>query len=195
MSKPIGPHGLSHQVGVSDFIQNIVGDLESQTDAAAECVQPGQGPVGPTSDEGAARNGGRDQGAGLQIVEFLELVGGKHAAFGGDVPHLAFNHAGMAGGPGYQDHDLGPQTRLLALSQGLLGQDLKGVGQQRIPRQYGRCFVKGFVAGRFAASQVVIIHGRQIIVNQGIGVDHFQDTSHGHSVFLCVTHGLGRGQA
>ncbi len=33
---------------------------------------------------------------------------------------------------------------------------------------------KAYVAGRLAAAQVVIVQGRQIVVNQRIGVQHLQ---------------------
>ena len=46
----------------------------------------------------------------------------------------------------------------------------KGQRLQGVAREYRFGFAKRFVTRRFAASQVIVVHGRQIIVDQGIGV-------------------------
>ena len=53
-------------------------------------------------------------------------------------------------------------------------QDCEGFREQAVPREDGLAFAEGHVAGGFAAPQVVIVHGGQVIVDEGLGVDVFQ---------------------
>lgn len=41
------------------------------------------------------------------------------------------------------------------------------------------------MVGRLAPSQIIIVHGWQIVVNQGHGMDHFQGNRSRQSHFLC----------
>ena len=49
---------------------------------------------------------------------------------------------------------------------------LEGKGEEGIADQDRRRLVEGDMAGRLAAAEVVVIHRRQVVVNQGIGVHH-----------------------
>ena len=49
----------------------------------------------------------------------------------------------------------------------------KGERLQRIAGQDRGGLIKGAMAGRAAAAQVIVIHRRQIIVNQAVGMDQF----------------------
>ena len=53
-------------------------------------------------------------------------------------------------------------------------QNFKRVSQQPVAGKYRRRFVKSPMTGRLTAAQVVVIHRRQIVMYQGIGVKHFQ---------------------
>ena len=53
------------------------------------------------------------------------------------------------------------------------GQHLVSLCLQRIPGKDSDRFAKDNVAGRLAAPQIIVIQGGQIIMNQGIGVQHF----------------------
>jgi hypothetical protein len=44
-------------------------------------------------------------------------------------------------------------------------------------------------------AQVVVVHGRQIIMDQGIGVDHLQSAGHGQGFAGVAAYGFGPGQA
>ncbi|MNE07943.1 hypothetical protein D3C80_1005830 [compost metagenome] len=52
--------------------------------------------------------------------------------------------------------------------------DVKGCGLQRVAGQDGGGLVIGDVQGRTATTHVVVVHGRQIVMHQRIGVDAFQ---------------------
>ena len=94
---------------------------------------------------------------------------GLHLAGGLDVQRLAAAHARGAGGgaqgaqPGHAqfggDRGFGEDLESQRL-QGIAGEDRGG-------------FVEGDVHGGPAATQRVIVHGRQVVVHQRIGVDQF----------------------
>ncbi len=50
---------------------------------------------------------------------------------------------------------------------------IEGLGLQGIAGENGGGLVEGAVAGGAAAAQVVIVHGRQIVMHQRVGVDEF----------------------
>ena len=60
----------------------------------------------------------------------------------------------------------------IAGRQGLVpGQDCEGQGLEGVAGEDGGGLVEGLVAGRAAAAQVVVVHGREVVMDQGIGVD------------------------
>ena len=58
-----------------------------------------------------------------------------------------------------------------------IGHDFEGIGEQAVTRQNGRGLIIGLVDSRPAATQIIIIHGRQIIMDQRIAMDHFNGAS------------------
>jgi hypothetical protein len=52
-----------------------------------------------------------------------------------------------------------------------LGKNVEGDCEERVPGKYGDPFAKDLVVRRSPASQIVVVHAWQIVVNQGIGVD------------------------
>ena len=49
-------------------------------------------------------------------------------------------------------------------------QQLERQRQQRVSRQDGGPFVERLVHGRFAAAQIVVVHGRQVVVHERIAM-------------------------
>jgi len=49
----------------------------------------------------------------------------------------------------------------------------KGLGQKAIPSQDGDGFPENAVIGRASTSEIIIIHAREIVMNEGIGVNAF----------------------
>ena len=66
----------------------------------------------------------------------------------------------------------------------IAGEQLKGQGLQRVAHQDGRRLVIGFVAGRTAAAQIVVVHGGQIVVHQRI--DMYQLDGAGDGLHLVL---------
>ena len=59
-----------------------------------------------------------------------------------------------------------------------LRQHLIGLRLQCVSGEDGDCLAEGLVAGGTPAPQVVVIERRQIIVDQGVGVEHFKRRAH-----------------
>ena len=96
-----------------------------------------------------------------QCRQGLLLAGGI------DVQRLAAAHAGGTGrvGQGLQagHAQRGRQRRI--------GQQAKGTGLQGVTGEDGGSFVEGDVGGRLAAAQGIVVHRRQVVMHQRIGVD------------------------
>ena len=77
---------------------------------------------------------------------------------------------------------------------GLRG-DFKRLRQQRVARQHGDAFAEDFVVGRFAAAVIVVVHRRQIVVDERIGVDALDGAGERHGVgFAAAASRRGREQ-
>ena len=100
---------------------------------------------------------------------------------GDKVHHLAAGHAGGAGGDGKLGDQLGAGEGIFM--GGFVGEDLEGQRVQRIARQHGGGFVKGLVDGRLAAAQIVIVHARQIVVDEAVDMDAFDGEGDAQGAF------------
>ena len=52
--------------------------------------------------------------------------------------------------------------------------NFKSVRQERITGEHRRRFIKHFVARKPSSAEIIIVHARQIIMNERIGMDKFQ---------------------
>ena len=75
-----------------------------------------------------------------------------------------------------------PSTRSLRTVGGKLGRrigdDVEGQRQQAVAGQDRRRLVEGLVHGRLAAPDVVVVHRRQVVMDQRIAVHAFQRRGH-----------------
>ena len=55
-----------------------------------------------------------------------------------------------------------------------IGDDVEGQRQQRVAGQDGGRLVEGLVHGRLAAAQIVVVHRRQVVMDEGIAVHAFE---------------------
>ena len=63
------------------------------------------------------------------------------------------------------------------------GHSLERERQQRIARQQRQRFAEDLVAGRAPAPQIIVVHARQVVMNQRIGVDQFDSAADDVEVF------------
>ena len=124
----------------------------------------------------------------VHILQFRQ----RHAlADGPDIERLSPGHApGTARLRQYAHHfqlDPGGQVRIGPAEQ------FEGHGLERIAHEHGGGFVVGAVAGGLAAPQVVVVHGGQIVVHQGIAVDEFHRAGGRIEIRQPASHGQARG--
>ena len=102
-------------------------------------------------------------------VHVLQLGQGEGAAHGGEVQCLSPGHTARAARHRERvDHlDAVPGRRQ---HRPIVGQDMEGQRLQGIAGQDRRGLTEGLVAGRLAAPQIVVVHGREVVVDQRIGV-------------------------
>ena len=60
-----------------------------------------------------------------------------------------------------------------SLQGGIVGENVKRQGMQGIAGQDRRCLIKGTVTSGFSAPQIIVIHGGQVIMDQGVGMNEF----------------------
>ena len=94
---------------------------------------------------------------------------------GFEVNDLAADHA-VDGAGGVGDFPDDGDARLGRASD--LRQHFVGLGLQGVSGEDGDGLAEGFVAGGTSAAQVVVIERGQIVVDQGIGVEHFERRAH-----------------
>ncbi len=133
--------------------------------------------------EAAGDDAGGDEGSGFGAVNgFDEFCGGGYA-FGFDVHDLAADHAwrefcievsdaAYSGSDGERDFaEDGNGCRGWC---GELGDGLEGEGLESVAGEDGGGFAEDDVAGGLAAAEVVVVEGGEIVVDEGISVDHLQ---------------------
>ena len=99
----------------------------------------------------------------------LELGRIEALLLGGQVHGLAAGDAVRAAGLAQQGHE--PDLRLgLAGQRRRRGEHLEGERLQRVGGEDGGRLVEGPVGGRAAAAHVVVVHGRQVVVDQREGM-------------------------
>ena len=111
-----------------------------------------------------------DERAGLGAMDGFDEFGRGLKVFAFDVEYLAADHAiDSAYGIGDKTDDLdGRGGRRVEP-----GQNFEGAGLQRVSGEDGNGFAEGHVAGGLAAAQVVVVERGQIVVDERIGVKHF----------------------
>ena len=153
---------------VGGGIEHVIGDLEGEADGFAEGFEQGSLGTGGAAGQGSQDAAGADQRGGLAAVDAFEAVGVMWRAFGIEVFLLTADHAEGAGGMSQGPHRL----------DAMLGGAEEGQRLQRVAGEDGGGLIEGLMAGGPAAPQVVVVHRRQIIVDQGVGVEHL-DRRHG----------------
>jgi hypothetical protein len=96
------------------------------------------------------------------------------------VDRLAASHAAGAAGVSEQGNHFELPTRLV---EWLAGEKLESQRLQAVADQQGGWFVEFNMAGRAAATQHVVVHARQVVMNQRIGVDQFDRAADDVEVF------------
>ena len=68
---------------------------------------------------------------------------------------------------------------------------MKGFGQKSIPGEDGDGFPENLVVGRLSPPEVVVVHGGEVVVDQGIGMDELESAGHGEGLSRPAPDGVG----
>ena len=137
-------------------------------------------------DVAAGDDGDGDEGAGLGAVDPLDEIGGGRLALGLDVDDLAADHAGGQAGGDVGVDLLGGGADAGADGAGDLFEDVdggdggavepgdgvKGEGLEGVAGEDGDGFAEDLVAGGLAAAEVVVVERGEVVVDEGVGVEH-----------------------
>src|SRR5690606_8130522 len=156
---------------VAHHVQDVVGDLESQAEFVGKTGEPLHVGRSGAGGDGADPGAGPEQRPRLVAVDALQLPAVDGGTLGGQIGHLPGDEAGGAGGGTQLERDAqGNGGRQRAVR---VGQDGEGQGQQGVARQDGGGLIVGHVHRRLAAPHVVVVHGRQVVVDQRVRVHQF----------------------
>ena len=180
--------GLAHERGITLQVQQIIHDLKRHAQVKAvfpaclhQCAfRPGQ------DQPGGQRRG--EQRGGLAPVDFLYQANVRLRAFVRHVQGLPRQHPADARRP--DDFAQGRESVGMSRSN----HHFHRVGQQRVSRQYRQCLAEHHMIGGFAPAHRIVVHGGQIVMNEGIGVDHFQRRGKGQRRFRVSTAQFARCQ-
>ena len=174
--------GLAEGRAVAFDVEQVVGDLKRLPDRRAEALERVAFRNARLAENRAGRAGELQQRAGLHrlqgadrpLVERARPAVGE-ASFRVKVQQLTADHAADARRArqraDQRDAHFGVRMDLRAR------RCFESQGQQPVSSEDGRGFVKGFVCCGTAASQVVVVHGRQVVMNERIAMDEFERRS------------------
>src|SRR5882672_8004278 len=173
----VGADRLAEHARIALDVEDVVLNLKGETDMRGELAKRSGTPRVETARREYGEPHARlDECAGLELVHGLELRDRELAADGGEIDRLAARHASGAAGIGqHVDHSrarLGVDPHRLVARENLEREDLQGVAYQN-----GGRLIEGAVTGRTAAPEVVVIHGREVIVDQRIRMDQLDGGS------------------
>jgi hypothetical protein len=152
-------------------VEEVVDHLEKQADALGEVVEARQLVIRQRRAAlGAEQDRRADQGAGLVHMHELQLGARQLLAGALDVDHLAAGHAARAGRLCQQPKHA--ELALRIVGQDVVGEQQEGLRLQGVADQQRGGLVVLDMAGRLAAAQDVVVHAGQVVVHQGVGVDH-----------------------
>ena len=106
-----------------------------------------------------------------------------------EVDGLAADHAVHTGRRADFLHDAQKSRRVRVL---LARDDLEGERQQRIAGEHGHAVAVDLVVRQLAAAVVVVVHRRQVVVDQGVRVDHLEGAGRRQVVRSLRADGIGR---
>lgn len=162
--------GFAEGGGVGGGIQDVVHDLEGEAEVAAGAAESRHGGGIGVGHEAAEGEGGLDHGGGFAEVDEFEGGGVRRGGgvFGEEVGHLAADEAATAGGIGQlADQGVGEK----GMGGVGFGEEGEGVGQEGVADEEGGGFVVGAVDGGAAATEVVVIHAGEVVMDERVGVE------------------------
>ena len=184
-------HRFAERLLITGHVQDVVDDLEQQAEFVGERTERDRNlGLGAGIDDGAS-HGRCDQAAGLEQVDLTKRVS-RFAAVVAQVKELPADHSVDTRGRSEFGDDAESRRRPARLP---LSDEADGLGEQRVARQDRRVLAERAVARRPPAAQVVVVHRRQVVVDQRVGVDQLKRGRCGKQFFGLVAQALAGRQA
>ena len=163
------PCPLARGVWITGMIDEVVGDLESETDISS--VTAIWGPRFGRQPGHDARRLDRifDERTRLELLQAGDRRKIQRLPFCGKVHHLAARHARRSGGLCKLEHQVGPDERIFMRLR--VRENLEGERVKTVPGEYRGSFAESLMHGRLATPNVIIVHAGQVIVDERIDVD------------------------
>ena len=161
---------LANRRGIRLNIQNVIGNLERQPDMIRILKDfPGISVYG----NGRSRASEPEQRTCLPALHCRNFFQRrKISGFGFDIQHLSAHHARRSSRLREFQYEIASHS-CIGMG-GLRRQDFKCQCQQGVTRQYGRCVIKLFVDSWQSPPQIVIVHGRKVIMYKGVTMHTLQ---------------------
>ena len=155
--------GLAELGGRCGDVEHVVGDLEGEPDGLTEQRDGFTLRPSGTTGDGAQFARRADQSGGFAPVDALQPLAGVECAVdrfarGVEIVLLALHH---------RDTRTAEHGHRFS-AKGRRGEE--GERLERISGEDGSRLVKGLVTGRPSAAQVIVVHRRQVVMDQGVGV-------------------------
>ena len=130
---------------------------------------------GTVAGHGSQAEGGRQEGAGFIFVNFSQLIKVERdvLTLTFHVEDLSLHQPEASRGVGQLTHELGGRV---ARGSVHVRQQLEGERLKRIASEDGHVLAVNLVTGRHAASEIVVIHAREVVVNKRVSVQAFHST-------------------
>ena len=170
------PSGFPQGIGACGKVEQIIGELEGQSDGGAEGRQPL--PVCSTSiaDDRPCLAGEADQRSGLHRLELYDAGFVRAFSFRQQIQRLTSGHAPDPGSPRQFEHKLSPYC---GCKLGVLvSDDVERVSEQTIAGKDRGGLVECAVHGGLAAAKIIIVHGGEIVMDQRVAVHAFERRCH-----------------
>ena len=171
--------GLAERLCIAEHIEHIVPDLERQSQRRGVPCRRFILCRAPMSRDHTAAARRADQRAGLQILQCINMLRVGRLLLGREVEHLPAHHAKFSCRHGQRLHRSGNNVRVRAGVR----QRLKRRRQQRVSREHRRRLTEHLVVCQLAAPVIVVVHARQIVVDQAVRVHHLHRRRGRHSLF------------
>lgn len=183
--------GLAELLAGLGNIQNIIYDLESEADVIAEIGKSPELCRGAVRGHAAKAHGTAKKRGSFSFVDISKVRFGDLFSLAFEIGHLTSDELEGAGRLG-QIHD--HLVMGVAFGGRGLNQYFEGLGEEGISGENGDAFPVNLVVRGFAPAEVVVIHGRQVVMDEGISVDAFDSAGSREGWSAITAARLGGGQ-
>ena len=115
----------------------------------------------------AKLEGTGEESRSLRLVDFDELSFGEVLAFAFEVEDLSADELAGATGVGEFEEVVFGGVSLCGWG---LGEDGEGLGEEGVATEDGHAFAVNFMTSGSASAEIIIVHAREVIVDEGVGV-------------------------